>query len=189
MSISQNTLLWELIGSLWSVLCVSMVLCLILDSPEPWLGPVVCMQILSSCSYPPGQWCNCEHGWILGFSFSPSLWLVLFLVSWEEQVQCCHHVSCTNKQYSCWLLLACGKAFYCCACDYSSASSSGLGAMGVQWGCLIMGERWCAAASLWLEYVPSICLAIGPRQSKLAWRSAGICHISNLKLVMKKTFF
>ena len=24
-------------------------------------------------------------------------------------------VSYTNKQYSCWLLLACGKAFYCCA--------------------------------------------------------------------------
>ena len=30
-----------------------------------------------------------------------------------------------------WLLLACGKAFYCCARDYSTASSSGLGAMGV----------------------------------------------------------
>ena len=24
-------------------------------------------------------------------------------------------VSYTNKQYSCWLLLVCGKAFYCCA--------------------------------------------------------------------------
>ena len=22
----------------------------------------------------------------------------------------------TNKEYSCWLLLVCGKAFYCCAC-------------------------------------------------------------------------
>ena len=82
-----------------SVLCVSTVLCLILDSPEPWLGPVVCTKILSSCSYPSGQWCNCEHGWILGFSFSPSLWPVLFLLPWEEQVQHCHHVSYTNKQY------------------------------------------------------------------------------------------
>ena len=72
-----------------------------LDSPEPWLGPVVCTKILSSCSYPPGQWCNCEHGWILGFSFSPSLWLVLFLLPWEEQVQHCHHVLYTNKQYFC----------------------------------------------------------------------------------------
>ena len=83
----------------WSILCVSTVLCLILDSPEPWLGPAVCTKILSSCSYPPGQWCNCEHGWILGFSFSPSLWLVLFLLPWEEQVQCCHHVLYANKQY------------------------------------------------------------------------------------------
>ena len=73
------------------------------------------MKILSSCSYPPGQWCNCEHGWILGFPFSPSLWPVLFLLPWEEQVQRCHHVLYTNKQYSCWLLLVCGKAFYCCA--------------------------------------------------------------------------
>ena len=43
-------------------LSVSTVLCLILDSPEPRLGPVVCTKILSSCSYPPAQWCNCEHG-------------------------------------------------------------------------------------------------------------------------------
>ena len=28
-----------------------------------------------------------------------------------------------------------------------------------------MGERGCAVASLWLEHVPSIGLAIGPRQS------------------------
>ena len=40
-------------------------------------------------------------------------------------------VSYKNKQYSLWLLLACGKAVYCCARDYSSASSSGLGTMGV----------------------------------------------------------
>ena len=33
----------------------------------------------------------------------------------------------------------------------------------MQWGRLIMGEHGCAAASLWLEHVPSIGLAIGPR--------------------------
>ena len=33
----------------------------------------------------------------------------------------------------------------------------------MQWGCLIMGERRCAAALLWLGHVPSISLAIGPR--------------------------
>ena len=34
-----------------------------------------------------------------------------------------------------------------------------------QWGHLIMGECRCAVALLWLEHVPSISLAIGPRQS------------------------
>ena len=45
--------------------------------PDPWLSwaliePVVCTKILSSCSYPPGQWCNCEH-WKMAFLFSFSL--------------------------------------------------------------------------------------------------------------------
>ena len=125
-SISQNILLRDLIGWLWSILCVSMVLCLVLDSPEPWLGPVVCTKILSSCSYPPGQWCNCEHGWILGFSFSPSLWLVLFLLPWEEQVQHCHHVSYTNKQYSCSYCWCVVKPFIAALVIYKWR----LGAMG-----------------------------------------------------------
>ena len=33
----------------------------------------------------------------------------------------------------------------------------------VQWRHLIMGECRCAVALLWLEHVPSIGLAIGPR--------------------------
>ena len=69
MSRSQNILLWELIGWLWYVLCVSTVLCLILDSPEPWLGPVVCMKILSSCSYPPGNDATVNMGGSLAFPF------------------------------------------------------------------------------------------------------------------------
>ena len=33
----------------------------------------------------------------------------------EEKESLVSAVLYTNKQYSCWLLLACGKAFYCCA--------------------------------------------------------------------------
>ena len=51
----------------------------------------------------------------LAFLFSFSLTSLILLLPWEEQVQRCHHISYTNKQYCCWLLLACGKAFYCCA--------------------------------------------------------------------------
>ena len=130
-----------------------MVLCLILDSPEPWLGPVVCTKILSSCSYPPGQWCNCEHGWILGFSFSPSLWLVLFLLPWEEQVQHCHHVSYTNKQYSCWLLLACGKPFIAVLMLYMSGVRGTMGAPyngWVQMCCSLTMAGACTQASVLL---------------------------------------
>ena len=43
----------------------------------------------------------------------------------------------------------------------------------VLWGRLIMGERRRAVASLWLEHVPSIGLAIGPRQ-----KTSCIFHIS-----------
>ena len=109
-------------------------LCLILDSPEPWFGPVVCMKILSSCSYPPGQWLQLWTWVDPWLSFFPSLWLVVFpLLPWEEQVQCCHHVSYTNKQYSCWLLLASGKAFYCCA-----RAGTRIGAV-VLWGAPYIG--------------------------------------------------
>ena len=69
--------------------------------PDPWLSwaliePVVCTKILSSCSYPPGQWCNCEH-WKMAFPFSFSLTSLSLLVLREEQVQCCHHVLYTNN--------------------------------------------------------------------------------------------
>ena len=104
-----------------SVLCVSMVLCLILDSPEPWLGPVVCMKILSSCSYPPGQWCNCEHREILGFPF-------LLLSDWSYSVFChgrskfstatmsCIQISNTLVGY-CWCVV---KPFIAVLMLYSS---------------------------------------------------------------------
>ena len=88
--------------------------------PDPWLSwaliePVVCMKILSSCSYPPGQWCNCEH-WKMAFLFSFSLTGLSLLLPWEEQVQRCHHVSYTNNN-AILLVIAWrdGKAFYCCA--------------------------------------------------------------------------
>ena len=50
----------------------------------------------------------------------------------------------------------------------------------MQWGCLIMGERGCAAASLWLEHAPSIGLAIGPRQYHYHFknlRNVYYCHL------------
>ena len=64
--------------------------------PDPWrswalIEPIVCMKILSSCSYPPGQWCNL---WTLekwAFLFSFSLTGLSLLMPWEEQVQRCHH--------------------------------------------------------------------------------------------------
>ena len=67
--------------------------------PDPWLSWALiwtsCMHEDPGygCSYLPGQWCSCEHGWIPGFPSSLSLCLVLFLLPWEEQVQHCHHVS------------------------------------------------------------------------------------------------
>ena len=61
-------------------------------------------------------------------------------------------------------------------------------------------SAWLCMPSVWrLNYAPCCaCREMSQRlsralsncgKSKLAWRSAGICHISNLKLVMKKTFF
>ena len=87
--------------------------------PDPWLSwaliePVVCTKILSSCSYPPGQWCNCEH-WKMAFLFSFSLTGHSLLVPSEEQVQHCHHVSYTNKLYFGVYSWHVGKAVYCCA--------------------------------------------------------------------------
>ena len=75
--------------------------------PDPWLSraliePVVCTKILSSCSYPPGHWCNCEH-WKMACLFSFSLTGLSLLMPREEQVQRCHHVSYTNKCYSIYL--------------------------------------------------------------------------------------
>ena len=51
----------------------------------------------------------------LAFLFSFSLTSLSLLVPWEEQVQCCHHVSCTNKQYGVCIAWHVGKAIYCCA--------------------------------------------------------------------------
>ena len=63
------------------MVCKSCPVCVHGPLPDPWLSwaliePVVCMKILTSCSYPPGQWCNL---WTLedGFPFLPSLWPVL----------------------------------------------------------------------------------------------------------------
>ena len=77
-------------------LCVSMVLCLILDSPEPWLNQLYARR---SCLAAPtllGNDATCEH-WKMAFLFSFSLTGLSLLMPWEEQVQCCHHVSYTNK--------------------------------------------------------------------------------------------
>ena len=79
--------------------------------PDPWLSwaliePVVCTKILSSCSYPPGQWCNCEH-WKMAFLFSFSLTGLSLLLPREEQVQRCHHVSYTNNNAMFGYSLAC----------------------------------------------------------------------------------
>ena len=96
-------------------LCVSMVLCLILDSPEPWLNQLYARR---SCLAAPtllGNDATCEH-WKMAFRFSFSLTGLSLLMLREEQVQRCHHVSYTNKSnamfvYS-WHV---GKAVYCCA--------------------------------------------------------------------------
>ena len=87
-------------------------------------------------------------------SFSPSLWPVLFLLlPWEEQVQHCHHVSYTNKQYFvgyCWHVV---KPFIAVLMLYSSGAVVQwvLGAVGAPYN----GWAWCAWASLWLEHAPS----------------------------------
>ena len=55
--------------------CVSTVLCLILDSPEPWFGPVVCMKILGLLLLPSWAmmqlWTRMDT-WLSLFSFSLS---------------------------------------------------------------------------------------------------------------------
>ena len=95
-------------------------LCVHSPLPDPWLSwaliePVVCTKILSSCSYPPGQWCNCEH-WKMAFLFSFSLTGLSLLMPQEEQVQRCHHVSYTNKSNAILVIAwRVGKAVYCCA--------------------------------------------------------------------------
>ena len=55
-----------------------------------------------------------------------------------------------------------GKAFYCCAGWLQEVQV--VVKARCNGGHLIMGERGCAVASLWLEHAPSIGLAIGPRQ-------------------------
>ena len=77
-------------------LCVSTVLCLILDSPEPWLNQLYARR---SCLAAPtllGNDATCEH-WKMAFLFSFSLTGLSLLMPREEQVQRCHHVSYTNK--------------------------------------------------------------------------------------------
>ena len=84
-----------------SVLYVSTVLCLILDSPEPWLNQLYAWR---SCLAAPtllGNDATCEH-WKMAFLFSFSLTGLSLLLPQEEQVQHCHHVSYTNNTLYSW---------------------------------------------------------------------------------------
>ena len=91
-------------SSAWSLTLLS----LDLDQLYAWRSYLAAPTLL-------GNDATVNTGRSLAFLFSFSLTSLILLLPQEEQVQCCHHVSYTNKQYSCWLLLACGKAFYCCA--------------------------------------------------------------------------
>ena len=87
-------------------LCVSTVLCLILDSPEPWLNQLYAQR---SCLAAPtllGNDATCEH-WKMAFLFSFSLTGLSLLMPQEEQVQRCHHVSYTNNNAILGYSLAC----------------------------------------------------------------------------------
>ena len=98
----------------------------------------------------------------LAFLFSFSLTSLSLLLPWEEQVQHCHHVSYTNKQYFVVITGMLVKPFIAVLMLYSS-------------GVLVLGERLIlggcrhAWASLWLDHAPSISHAIGPRQYLLLW--------------------
>ena len=90
-----------------------------------------------------------EHGLDPWLSFSPSLWPVLFLLlPWEEQVQHCHHVSYTNKQYFvgyCWHVV---KPFIAVLMLYSSSGAVVLwGAPYIRWARTCMGLTMAGACA------------------------------------------
>ena len=115
------------------------VLCLILDSPEPWLNQ---LYVRRSCLAAPtllGTDATVNTGrWL---SFSPSLWPVLvFLVPREEQVQCCHHVSYTNNTLYSWYkygMLV--KLFIAVLVLYMKCCASARGAPYIGWARTCMG--------------------------------------------------
>ena len=154
----SNVLLWELIGWLdlssvfpWSSAWSLTLLSLDLDQLYARRSYLAAPTLLDNDA-------TVNTGGSLAFPF--------LLLSDQSYSFCCRrskfstatmsHIQITNALVGyCWRVV---KPFIAVLMLYKRVKARHNG------GALIMGERGCAAASLWLEHAPSIGLAIGPRQ-------------------------
>ena len=143
--------------------------------PDPWLSWAL---IWTSCMHEDP---NLAAPTLLGndatVNTGGSLAFPLLFLS-DQSYSCCHRKSRFTTATMSQVQIQAKKRVWLSQYIYCSASYIQVTSEGqAQWGCLIMGEHGCAAASLWLGHAPSIGLAIGPRHSSHQDIISQILHV------------